>query len=177
MAYAGGRRGSRTVQPMPVRCIFSVCSVKNEVGRTGWRIGPSRSRKPISKILIDERRGRSAIGPVWVRPCVNSNTGVRVLNVGGNWNNGTNAGVSNANGNNNSTNTNTNIGGRLDYASSKFDRDAVQHHSKRGYDHATKHKITSNDSHSARNQGTPIRRMFAGDGRTEVSKPTAGGMP
>ena len=38
--------------------------------------------------------------------------GVR-LNVGGNWNNGTNAGLWNWNGNNAASNVNSNLGGRI----------------------------------------------------------------
>lgn len=44
---------------------------------------------------------------------VNSNTGWQVLMVGGNYNNGTNAGLWYFNANNSSSNTNTNIGARL----------------------------------------------------------------
>lgn len=36
-----------------------------------------------------------------------------VLNVGGNWNNGSNAGVRYWNGNNDASNSNSNIGGRI----------------------------------------------------------------
>lgn len=36
-----------------------------------------------------------------------------VLNVGGNWNNGANAGLWNWNGNNTASNANANIGGRI----------------------------------------------------------------
>ena len=43
----------------------------------------------------------------------NSNSGSRVLMVGGNWNNDLNCGLWYANWNYNSSNTNTNIGGRL----------------------------------------------------------------
>ena len=50
---------------------------------------------------------------------VNSNSGWRVLNVGGNWNNTSNAGLFYFNGNNSSSNTNTNIGARLLVCSGK----------------------------------------------------------
>lgn len=43
----------------------------------------------------------------------NYNTGVRALNVGGNYSNGTNAGPFYLNGNNAPTNTNANLGSRL----------------------------------------------------------------
>lgn len=43
---------------------------------------------------------------------------VRALNVGGNWNNGSNAGVGYANSNNSVSNSNNNIGARLTYVPS-----------------------------------------------------------
>ena len=76
--------------------------------------------KRISTALhFTKKSGRFAIGPrEFVRVArVNSNSDVRVLNVGGNWNNDTNAGVAYTNANNDSTNTNNNLGARLDCAS------------------------------------------------------------
>lgn len=76
--------------------------------------------KRISTALHFVRKsGRFAIGPRGVVRVarVNSNSDVRVLYVGGNWNNDTNAGVAYANANNDSTNTNNNLGARLDCAS------------------------------------------------------------
>ena len=43
----------------------------------------------------------------------NYNSGWRVLHVGGNWNNGGNAGLFYFNANNSSSNTNSNVGARL----------------------------------------------------------------
>ncbi len=43
----------------------------------------------------------------------NYNSGWRVLHVGGNWNNGGNAGLFYFNANNTSSNTNSNVGARL----------------------------------------------------------------
>lgn len=45
---------------------------------------------------------------------------VHALNVGGNWNNGSNAGVGYANSNNNVSNSNNNIGARLTYVPSNL---------------------------------------------------------
>lgn len=46
---------------------------------------------------------------------MNSNTGVRVLNCGGNWNDNDNYGAFYFNANNSATNANANIGSRLIY--------------------------------------------------------------
>ena len=43
----------------------------------------------------------------------NYNSGLRVLHVGGNWNNGGNAGLFYFNANNSSSDTNSNVGARL----------------------------------------------------------------
>ena len=126
-----------------------------------------------------KKRGLSAIGPHGTvrADYVNSNTGTHVLNVGGNWNNGTNAGVANANANNDSTNTNNNIGARLDCASEMFDilRPVQSVYSMRGNDLATWQKMTSNDNHSTSNQGKLICNISAVDRRNEVFKPMTGG--
>lgn len=45
---------------------------------------------------------------------------VCVLNVGGNWNNGSNAGLWYLNGNNGASNSNSNIGARLSYSKNKL---------------------------------------------------------
>ena len=45
--------------------------------------------------------------------CANYNSGWRVLHVGGNWNNGGNAGLFYFNANNSSSDTNSNVGARL----------------------------------------------------------------
>ena len=64
--------------------------------------------------------GSSESGPNGFRVCgVWSNSGWRSLHVGGNWNNGTNAGVAYANGNNSLDNSNSNIGARLSYLPSE----------------------------------------------------------
>jgi len=137
--------------------------------------------KRISTALHSTKeRGLSAIGP-WVASradYVNSNSGTHVLNVGGNYNNDTKAGVAYANANNDSTNTNNNIGARLDCASEMFDilRPVQSVLSMRGYDLATRQKMTSNENHPARNRGKLICIISASERRNEVIKPMSGGI-
>ena len=49
----------------------------------------------------------------WLDFYANYNSGWRVLHVGGNWNNGGNAGLFYFNANNSSSDTNSNVGARL----------------------------------------------------------------
>lgn len=59
------------------------------------------------------RNGTACAVRRWLCRPVNSNSGWQVLMVGGNWNNGSNAGLFYFNANNSSSNSNGNIGARL----------------------------------------------------------------
>ena len=106
-----------------------------------------------------DRIGQSDIGPIG--GLVWSNSGWRSLNVGGNWNNGSNAGVANLNGNNDLSNSNSNNGARLAYPSL-----TVGNTIKFGSDLASWQKNKENDSRSTGRRG----QDSASEGRIEVDR-------
>ena len=81
--------------------------------------------------------------------------------VGGNWNNGSNAGVANANGNNSLSNSNSNIGSRQAYPSKSVINDITL-----GNGLASWQKITENDNRSAGRWGI----VPASERRAEVDR-------
>ncbi len=90
-----------------------------------------------------------------------SNSGWCSLNVGGNWNNGDNAGVANADGNNSISNSNSNIGARLAYPSRTVSFDFTL-----GKDLASWQKKDINDSRSVGRWG----QVSASEDRIEVDR-------
>ena len=110
--------------------------------------------------------GPSEIGPDGqVRIDYRSNSGSRCLNVGGNWGNGSNAGVAYANANNSLSNSNTNIGARLAYLPKAIDINLTL-----GKDPASRQKTAGNDSRSAGRWG----KGSASERRVEIDRPPKG---
>jgi len=124
-------------------------------------------RAGIVHLRVTSRSHHSAPGPsgIGLSAFVWSNSGWRSLNVGGNWNNGSNAGVAYANGNNSFDNSNTNIGARLAYLSQTVSESITL-----GMDLASWQKNTTNDSRSAGKWG----ENSASEGRIEVDRQSQG---
>jgi len=113
-----------------------------------------------TSIIIGESQVRPSSVPSLLEKA-RSNTGWKSLNVGGNWSNGSNAGVAYANANNDISNSNSNIGARLAISS-----ETVPSHITLGTNLASRQKKTTNDSRSVGRWG----ECSASEDRIEVDK-------